>query len=86
MKPVSQLYKHNADVGDHSKNHLSNVFGLLFLFGKIADVRDLGESIDKVGYFFAKIGFDRIEIDKRIFNDVVQKSGGYADLVEAHTG
>ncbi len=86
MKTVGKLYQHYADISDHRQYHFSDVFGLLFFFGKIADVGDFGKAVNEVRDFVAKIRFYCFEIDESVFNDVMEQPGGNAHFIETHFG
>ena len=86
VQAVGKFDQHDAHVVDHRQQHLAHVLGLLLFARDVADLRDLGEAIDQVGDLFAEVFADRFEIDERVFDDVVQQTGGDGDFVELHVG
>src|SRR5688572_17694411 len=71
VQPIGELHQHDADVVDHCQQHFANVLGLLFFARDVADLRNLRKSVDEVSDLFAEVTPDRVEIDKRVFYDIV---------------
>ncbi len=75
VQAIGELHEHDAHVVDHRQQHLANVLGLLLFARDVADLRDLGQPVDEVRDLFAEVAANRLEIDERVFDNVVQQAG-----------
>ena len=77
VQTVCEFHEHHANIVHHGQQHLANVLSLLFFAGDVADLRDLCESVDKVRDLFTEVTSDRVEIDERVFDHVMQQPCGH---------
>jgi hypothetical protein len=84
MQTVREFNENDTDVLDHRQQHLSDVFGLLLFVGNRANLRNFGQAIDKQCYFVAEIFANCIEVNERVFNNVVKQTGRDRHFVKPH--
>ena len=86
VQAVGQLDEHHAHVGDHGQQHLADVFGLaVFAVGEL-DLVDLGDALDDVSHLVAEVGLDLLAGGRRVFDGVMQETGGDGRRVHLHFG
>ena len=86
MQPIGKLHKHDAHVVDHRQQHFANVLGLLLFPRDIADLSDLRQTVNQMGDLFAEEPADGVELNQRVFDNVVKQAGSDRHLVELHVG
>ena len=93
MQAVGQLDQDDADVVDHSQEHLAQVFGLdrALAGGLVAvagprDLTQLRHTVDQEGDPIAELRPHGIEADRAVLDDVVQKRGNDRLGVDGHAG
>ena len=83
VQPVGKLDDDNAHILCHGKQHLAHVFSLALLFGGIAELGQLGDTVYHQGNIRAKQPFDVVKGGGGVLHHVVQKS--CADRFGIHT-
>jgi hypothetical protein len=86
VQAVGELDEDDADIADHSEEHLADVLGLaVFAIGEL-DFVDFGDALDDVGDLLAEFGDDVFGGDGGVFDGVVEEAGGDGGGVELHLG
>ena len=75
VEAVGEFDDDDADVGDHGKEHLADVLGLVVLAVGEFDLVQLGNALDDVRDLLAKELFDLRGGDVGIFDGVVEQAG-----------
>ena len=61
MQSVGKFYEDNAHVAAHRQKHLAKTFGLSNFVGRKAHLRELADSVHKVGNLYAE-ALDHLEL------------------------
>ena len=86
VQAVGQLDHKNPHVVAHGQDHFADILCLGFFFIFKADLADLGDTIDNIGHFFAKIFVQLFDGGLGVFHRIVQQTGGNSGLVKTHFG
>ena len=86
MKPIGELHEDDADIVNHREQHLAEILRLPLLARRERDGADLGHAFDDVRHFGAEVLLDLLDGRQRVFDDVVQQSGGDGHGIEPHVG
>src|SRR5579863_2261584 len=84
VKTVGKLDHDDADIIDHCKQHLANVFRLARFRSKQVEAADLRRAFDEQGDIGAEHLRDLFEGDLRVLDDIVQQSGDESRHIELH--
>ena len=86
VQPVGKFDEHDADVIDHGKHHLAQIFCLLlFLRGEV-NLADFRDAFNDVRDLFTKFFSYVDDGDRSVFDGIVQQAGGDGDGVHLHLG
>jgi hypothetical protein len=86
VKTVGKFDEHNADIGNHGEEHLSDVLCLTILAIGELDFVDFGDAINDVGDLFAEGCSNFTAGHGGIFDGIVEKAGCDGGGVELHLG
>jgi hypothetical protein len=81
---IGKLNEDHADIVDHGKKHLADVFRLARLGSHDVETTDLSDTLDEAGDFVAKALLETGEGKFSVFDDVVEQRSGESGGVEAH--
>ena len=86
VKPIRELHQDDADVIHHREQHLAEVLRLPLLARGERDRADLRDAFDDVGDLGAEQLVDTLRGGQRVFDHVVEQTGGHGHDVELHVG
>ena len=84
VQAVGQFDHENPHVVAHGQDHLADILRLGFFLVLKGDLADLGNAIDDIGHFFAKIFVQLFNGGLGVFYCVVQQAGGNGGFVKTH--
>ena len=70
----------------HGQNHFADILCLSFFFIFKAYLADLGNAVDNIGHFFAKIFVQLFNGGLGVFHRIVQQTSRNGGLVKTHFG
>jgi len=86
VQAVGKFYQDDTDVIDHRQHHFAQILGLLFLACGEVNLADFSDAFDDVGDLFAKLFANVNDRDRRVFDRVVEQSGGDGHRIHFHFG
>ena len=82
VEPVGQFDQDNPDILDHGKNHLSEIFGLIFFRRSNGDAADLCQTIDQLGDFVTEVFPYLFKGGQCILHGIMKEAGGHAGDIQ----
>ncbi len=84
VEPIGELHEDDADVVDHREQHLADVLRLPLLARRERDGADFRHPFDHVGDLGPEELLDALDGRQRVFDDVVEQTGGDGHGVQLH--